>query len=112
MIRPRTPRLETVAIVSISGMFLASLLLYVLTVNQEARLNAVQLEIRRVRETNVRLRAELARRQAPDVLEGRATKELGMGKPNEVVFAPSAESIPQPTSKISRLVPSGVAEGY
>ncbi|HBN08990.1 MAG TPA: hypothetical protein DD435_10200 [Cyanobacteria bacterium UBA8530] len=103
------PKLEVGAI---AGMLVCSLLLYVFTVNQEARLNADQMEIRKVRETNVRLRAELSRRQSPDIVEARALLELGMAKPAEVVFAPQASIAPPVSARSPSLSAVGVAEGY
>ncbi|HEY9766579.1 MAG TPA: septum formation initiator family protein [Chroococcales cyanobacterium] len=105
-------RLEAGAVGAIAGMLVSSLLLYVFTVNQEVRLNADQMEIRKVRETNVRLRAELSRRQSPDIVEGRALMELGMAKPAEVVFAPQASIAPPIPVRPPSLSAVGVAEGY
>lgn len=100
---------ERFAMFLAGGFLLASLLLYVLTVSQESKLNTDQREIRRARETNVQLRAELAERESPSLIESRA-KSLGLAQPKDVVYAPSEPLVlpatPKPPVRIE------LTEGY
>lgn len=71
------------------GVLLAgNLLLYVVTVVQEAALNRSQAEIYTMREHNLRLRAELASAESPDRVETRAAQELNMARPAGAMFLP------------------------
>lgn len=75
--------------VGIAGLFAANLTLYVVTVVQEATLNRIQAEIFAKREHNIRLRAELATAESPDVVETRATDELKMSHGISPLFLPA-----------------------
>jgi len=91
------------------GMLSANVLLYTVTVIQEAGLTRLQGNIRDSRQELVRLRTELARAQSLDQIETSA-KALGMVRPKAALYiAP-----PPPMEARTRLAraPFGAPEGY
>lgn len=91
------------------GLVAANVLLYTVTVIQEAGLSRLQSDIREQRQELVRLRTELARVQALDQVEANA-KTMGMVRPNAALYV----SPPAPVDPRSRVAgaPFGAPEGY
>lgn len=85
------PRTSTLTL-AVAALLLANLVLYVLTVVQEAALNRSQAEILTKRRENVRLRAELAKAESPDRVETRAVADLRLGHAPGALFMPAPPS--------------------
>lgn len=91
------------------ALVLANVLLYTVTVVQEAGLTRLQSEIRDRRQELVRLRTELARVQSLDQVE-KSAKALGMVRPAAALYIAPPPPLP-PATRLSR-APFGAPEGY
>ncbi|HEY9899654.1 MAG TPA: hypothetical protein V6D00_10780 [Pantanalinema sp.] len=105
--RPRTSTLTF----AVAALLLANLALYVLTVVQEAGLNRVQAQIFAKRRENVRLRAELAKVEAPERIENRAVADLRLGHAPGALFVPALPSLGAQAVKVAPPT-FGVPEAY
>lgn len=85
---------------AIAGLVAANLVLYVITVVQEAGGNRTQTEILQQRQENVRLRAHLAAAENPDRVAYRATTELQMTQPERSLFFPAPPAAPGPGAPV------------
>lgn len=86
---------------TVIGLVAANLVLYVVTVVQEASLNRTQLEILEQRQSNVRLGAQLASAENPDRIETRATNDLHMVHAARSLFLPPLEGGPDTGDRVA-----------
>ncbi|MBI6545988.1 MAG: hypothetical protein HY692_04280 [Cyanobacteria bacterium NC_groundwater_1444_Ag_S-0.65um_54_12] len=93
----------------LTGVVGVTLILYVVTVIQEAQLSQWQRQLRIDRDTNVRLRTELSAMLSLDQVERRA-RARGLTLPNNIAYLPPPVLLP--TSKPAGPIVTGVAEGY
>jgi hypothetical protein len=105
--RPRTSTLT----VAVGALLLANLTLYVLTVVQEASLNRVQAQIFAKRRENVRLRAELAKAEAPERVEYQALQHLRLGHAQGALYVPAPPTLGAEAVKVAPPT-FGVPEAY
>ncbi|HEY9723191.1 MAG TPA: hypothetical protein V6D47_14370, partial [Oscillatoriaceae cyanobacterium] len=85
---PRAPkrRVPRSWAIALGALLLSTLALYVHTVAQEAHLERLQVDLRRLHDENIARRSELASIQNPARIAQQATTALGMQEPKEVVF--------------------------
>lgn len=96
----------------IGALTLATLVLYVHTVGAEAALVSKQKDIQQLKKANTAQRTYLASLQNPQNIENKATQQLGMQEPKEVVFLPKPVLQAKPAVNQIPPPPAVVHEGF
>lgn len=97
---------------TMGGLMVATLVLYVHTVNQEFRLTHMKDDLRHMNEELTELRSEKARLQNPSNIDDVARKTLAMQPPQDVVFMTPPKVAKQGAPNRIPLPPAVIHEGF